>query len=119
MQAYLKSCYGYYICSECGAKYSNEEYRNGYSLRHILTQTVKCKQCGVTLSELPKLCYYSDYYNDNNACTECMDLDGVQICTQQATQRKRELMSWGCYYACDYYKPKEPKPQQLSFLWEV
>jgi hypothetical protein len=116
MQAYLKSGYGVHICSECGQRYDSAEYISGYSLRHILTATVKCKRCGAILSEPPKRCYYSDYHSGENACTECMNLNGNDICTQQTTKRKQELLSWGYYYKCPYYKPKEP--QQLSF-WEV
>ena len=117
-QAYLKSGYCEYFCSECGVRYSDREYyEGGYTLDNILTKTVKCKKCGALFSEKPKRCYYSDYNSTNdNACGECINLNGVDICTQQTAHRTKELQSWGCYYPCKYYNPKEA--EQLTF-WEV
>ena len=115
--SYLKSKYGYHECSECGERYTNAEYHASYSLRQIISGgAVRCRRCGANFAEKPKRCYYSDYYSDSNACTECINLNGQDICGQQITNRRKELSEWGYYYTCRYYKPKEP--QQLTF-WEV
>lgn len=105
MNAYLKAKYGYYECSECGVKYSYSEYFSKYSIKHILTRVVICKSCGAMLSEVPKRCYWSDWYKENNGCSEQIEIGGEIFCARQTTTRRQQLLTEGYYYNCECFKP--------------
>lgn len=117
-QAYLIPEYpDTFRCSECGVKYTHDEYWNYYRLDKILRYHINCKKCGAVYSEEPKRCYWNETYPGScNACGDHTTIDGVDICTRQTTHRKKELQSWGCYYSCEAMKaPKEEYEQLLLF----
>jgi hypothetical protein len=99
MNVYIIHDHTLHKCSVCGHAYTHSEYNNKYSLRQRLTTIVKCDGCGAIFSDSPKRCYCSD-----DACTEKIFIDGVAVCAQQERTRKHELLSWGYYYNCKYYK---------------
>lgn len=120
-KGYLITRYGYYECSECGAKYTKEEYFKYYSLDKIVKWYINCKMCGAQFHEDPKLCYWEEHHpSESCACSERMEIDGKYYCSQQLTHRKQELRSWGSYYKCECYEPikKDPEYTQLSFFDE-
>jgi hypothetical protein len=120
-QAYLISGYCEHTCSECGVKYTDNEYFRYYTLAKIMQWHINCKNCGAVFHEEPKRCYWDEHYPEiDNGCGECITLDGIPYCARQLTARKRELQSWGCYYSCECYKPlkKPDKFTQLSFFEE-
>lgn len=105
-------------CSECGVKYTHDEYWKYYRLDKILQYHINCKKCGAVFSEEPKRCYFEEHHpGGSNGCGDHTKLKGVDVCTRQTTHRREELRSWGCYYSCPYYNPPEAK--QLSLFEEV
>lgn len=107
-QPYLVSHYGYYTCSECGVKYSEEEYFKYYSLDKIMRYHINCKKCGAVLHEEPKRCYWSEHHpNSQNACGDCKCIDGIPYCTRQLRAYRERLKSWGSYYKCECFEKPE------------
>ena len=119
-QAYLISGYCEHTCSECGVKYTDNEYFKYYSLDKIMQYHINCKKCGAVFHEEPKRCYWDEWYSKPSCgCSERAKIDGVYYCTRQLTARKRELQSWGCYYSCECYKPPKKEPEYIQLrLWE-
>ena len=119
-QPYLVSKYGYHACSECGVRYSEEEYHNYYCIDKIVRYHINCKKCGAVFSEKPKRCYYEE--NNGKTGCPCGDSfrmeDGLMYCSRQLAVRREELRSWGCYYGCDDYKLINTGYKQLSFFEE-
>ena len=106
-------------CSECGVKYTYDEYWKYYRLDKILQYHINCKKCGAVFSEEPKRCYFEEVFPGyTNGCSDCTTINGVKVCTRQTTHRKKELQSWGCYYSCEAMKPpmKEPEWEQLTLF---
>lgn len=119
-QAYLISGYCEHTCSECGVKYTEDEYFKYYSLDKIVQYHINCKKCGAEFHEEPKQCYYEEHHPGKwNACGEQLHIGDICYCQRQITARKRELQSWGCYYSCEYYKPPKKEPEYIQLrLWE-
>ena len=114
-QPYLVSNYGYYTCSECGVKYSEEEYFNYYSLDKIMRYHINCKKCGAVLHEEPKRCYWSEHHpNSQNACGDCKCIDGIPYCTRQLRAYRERLKSWGSYYKCECFDKPESGSENKS-----
>lgn len=117
-QPYLVSHYGYYTCSECGVRYSEEEYFNYYSLDKIMQYHINCKKCGAVFHEEPKRCYWSEHYpTSQNACGDCKHINGIPYCTRQLKAYREQLKSWGSYYKCEAFnKPEGGNMTQFEII---
>lgn len=117
-QAYLISRYLYHECSECGVRYTDEEYHKYYSLRNIMQYNINCKKCGAVFYEKPKRCYWNERHPESEcACSERVEINGGYYCTRRLRARREELVSWGCYYTCECFEPPETSDyKQLSLF---
>lgn len=107
--------YGKLICSECGYIVDEDEGMERY-LHYFKFKDV-CPQCGADMREPLKRCYYKDYaLTGFISCGDVRYRGGEPYCYRQTRERTQELISWGCYYKCEGFKPKEPDIEQLT-LW--
>jgi hypothetical protein len=117
-QAYLKSGYCYHECSECGVRYTDKEYYSYYSIEKIMRWNINCKKCGAVFTEKPKRCFWKERYGDrHNACSECVEIDGLDYCTRRLRVRREELISWGFYYTCECFNAPETKEYEQLTLF--
>lgn len=107
--------YGKLICSECGYIVDEDAGLERY-LFYFKNKDV-CPQCGADMREPLKRCYYQDYaLTSFNPCGDARYIDNIPYCDRQTRERTQELISWGCYYTCEGYKPKQPENEQLTFF---
>lgn len=98
--------YGALICSECSYRIDADDGLERYL--YFYKNRDKCPGCNADMREPYKRCYYQDYsLTGTISCGDVKYIEDMPYCNRQTKERREELRSWGCYYKCEGFKPKE------------